>query len=143
MAALATDVSRDLQRVRLHLARSPSAPGEARDAIGGACDRWGLGDLRCRAMLIVSELVTNAIRHAGTDVEIDAALRDHYLQLRVMDANPAPPVMVAAADASALAESGRGLPVVAHYSDAWGYTVNSLGTEKVVWATLRTHPSGG
>jgi len=139
--AAAKDARRRQLRVRLQVARSLSGPSEAREAVGGACDRWGLDDLRHWAVLIVSELVTNAIRHAGTDVEVDAALRGPYLHLRVMDSDPAPPVL-ATFDDLALAEHGRGLPVVAHYSTAWGYTVNSLGTGKVVWATLRTHPLG-
>ena len=139
--AAAEDARRGQQRVHLHIARSPSGAGEAREAIGNACDLWGLSDLRHRATLIVSELVTNAIRHAGTDVEVDAALRALYLHLRVMDSDPTPPVMVAPADASTLAENGRGLSVVAHYSTGWGYSVDSLGAGKVVWATLRIRPA--
>ena len=140
--AAAEDARRRQQRVRLNVARSLSAPGKAREAIGDACDKWALSDLRHPAVLIVSELVTNAIRHAGTDVEVDAALRGPYLHLRVMDSDPAPPVLLAASDGAALAEHGRGLPVVQHYSTAWGYAVNSLGTGKVVWATLRIRPLG-
>jgi anti-sigma regulatory factor (Ser/Thr protein kinase)/anti-anti-sigma regulatory factor len=142
MAALtAAETARSIQRrMRLHAPRSWKTPGRARLAVIEACDGWGLGHLRTPAALIISELVTNAIRHASTDVDIEAVLRGDFLHLRVRDGSPVPPTL--GGDGPEPADHGNGLPIVAHYSTAWGFTVNSTGTGKVVWATLRARPIG-
>ena len=127
------------QRVELHVRRNEAAPTLARAAVGAACDRWCLEDLRTSAQLIVSELVTNAVRHAVGDIGVEAVLRGDFLHLRVHDGSPEPPVPVRS-DASIMRDSGRGLPIVAKYSSAWGFIVNQSQSGKVVWATLRACP---
>lgn len=139
-ALAAAEAARSTQRhMRLHAPPSLRAPGLARIAIAEACDGWGLSHLRTPAVLIISELVTNAVCHASTDVDIEAIVRGDFLHLRVRDGSPSPPTMSGNGHGPSSVH-GRGLPIVAHYSVAWGFVVNSTGTGKVVWATLRVRP---
>jgi anti-sigma regulatory factor (Ser/Thr protein kinase) len=143
-ALRAAEMSRAAQR-RVVLGGAPSVglPGQAREAVSTACDRWGVPDLRAAATLIISELVTNAVRHADGDIVVEAMPRGDFLHLRVRDTSPVPPrartgspepTMAGAAD------GGRGLPIVSHYSSAWGWLANAGGGGKVVWASLRARP---
>ena len=89
----AAEISRAGQRrAVVHGQPSVALPGQAREAVVDACDVWGLADLRSAAALIISELVTNAIRHARGDVAVEAMLRGDFLHLRVRDASSAPPL---------------------------------------------------
>jgi anti-sigma regulatory factor (Ser/Thr protein kinase) len=140
-ALAAAEQTRSAQRrMQLQATLSLSAPGQARIAVAEACDAWGLSHLRTPAALIVSELVTNAVSHASTDVVVEAIIRGDFLHLRVRDGSPAAPTMTGAGNGLGPNDHGRGLPIVAHYSTAWGFVVNSTGTGKVVWATLRARP---
>jgi anti-sigma regulatory factor (Ser/Thr protein kinase) len=120
----------------------------ARDFSGAILRRWGAAE-RCQDIaIVVSELVTNALRHAlpgpGDALE-RRPVRLGLLQLRpcvlcaVADPSTAAPVP---RPAGSLGETGRGLHIVCALSDGWGYITN--GTGKVVWAmfTVRlTEPS--
>jgi anti-sigma regulatory factor (Ser/Thr protein kinase) len=126
------------RRVDAHLAADPRSAGIARRLIADACDEWGLADLKDAAVLVVSELVSNAVRYAGTDFDLTASLRGRYLHLAVRDGNPEAPLMPswAAAGRPALTTRGRGLQLVDSSATAWGTTVAMDG--KIVWATLST-----
>jgi len=125
-------------RIMDHVPRSASAPGHAREIVRDACERWDIAVLRAPAELIVSELVPNGVTHAGTDVELDVALRNDFLHIRVRDESTVQPVPRMASPSAPPAIGGRGLYLVALYSTAWGYVVGATG--KVVWATLRARP---
>jgi anti-sigma regulatory factor (Ser/Thr protein kinase) len=140
-ALRAAEIHRSAQRrVVLGGSSSIGLPGQARKAVSNACDRWGVPDLRPPATLIISELVTNAVRHAGGDVVVEAMLRGDFLHLRVRDARSEPPLPRPGSPEAT--DGGRGLPIVSHYSSAWGWLVNA-GGGKVVWATLRARPVRG
>lgn len=88
------------------------------------------------AELLVSELVTNAIRHGGTDrVEVEVSVRDGHAVLGVFDSSPEwpEPRRVDSWDVG-----GRGLLLVEHLAHRWG--VDPTGTGKNVWVEL---PCGG
>ncbi|SER78564.1 Serine phosphatase RsbU, regulator of sigma subunit [Streptomyces sp. yr375] len=135
------------------LAGSPLAPGAARDLVRAALTEWAglplpgaetLGErLTQDATLVVSELVTNAVVHAGTDVELGCRLEeepgqpggrlavvvevcDHHPSRAPRDGTPEAPYETP--------EYGRGLRMVAGLADAWGVTYRR-GT-KTVWARL-------
>ena len=132
------------QRVHVRVRHAPDSPALAREVLRSACDTWGLGALRASALLVATELVTNAVRHgdgAGA-IDVEAMLRDDFLHLRVHDGSPDPPAPAAPPDGLDLREDGRGLHIVATYSSAWGYVVNPSRTGKVVWATLPVLPVG-
>ncbi|WP_460065517.1 SpoIIE family protein phosphatase [Streptomyces sp. YKOK-I1] len=127
---------------RATLAGSPHAPGLARDVVRAAFTEWG--DLPERlaedVTLVVSELVTNAVVHAGTDVELLCRLEDdpeqgHAVVVEVGDHHPSraprdhPPE-----SPHETPEYGRGLRLVAALADAWGVTYRRGA--KTVWARL-------
>jgi anti-sigma regulatory factor (Ser/Thr protein kinase) len=101
---------------------------------------WGLPVLADDAAVIVSELVSNAIRHGvgGGDrsaydyVELVLWRRSGQIICAVTDAGTGTPVR---ADPDPLAEQGRGLHVVEALSATWGWT-RLDGSRKAVWAAL-------
>jgi anti-sigma regulatory factor (Ser/Thr protein kinase) len=126
------DVSVD--RIRLRARPSIELPRQAREAVAEACDRWGLPRLRPTATLVVSELVTNAVRHSRGPVTLEARIQRGSLQVRVWDASPTPPTPRAIRPG--LSERGRGLAIVAHYSRDWGWVIDDDERGKVVWASM-------
>jgi anti-sigma regulatory factor (Ser/Thr protein kinase) len=87
--------------------------------------------------LMASEVVTNALIHADTDVEV--WLREYpdriHVEVRDTDAKPPVPTSITASDeANAVAEHGRGLTIVESLSAAWGNSPHGRG--KAVWFDL-------
>ncbi|MFB9370826.1 SpoIIE family protein phosphatase [Kitasatospora albolonga] len=95
---------------------------------------WGLGHLDFAVELIVSELVTNAIRHAGGPVEL-RLIRDRILVCEVSDPSNTQPRMRRALESD---EGGRGLFLVAQLADRWGCRYATRG--KTIWAELAVDP---
>ncbi len=97
-----------------------------------AIDPVVLGD----ALLVVGELVANALWHAGTDFTICTAARGGVLRIEVYDDDTRPPALLGLDREST---SGRGLHVVASAATNWGWNTvqrhNGL-SGKVVWAEL-------
>jgi anti-anti-sigma factor len=125
------------------LAASPSVAGPAaRAAVVAACETWGLGEaaglqqVANRAELVVTELISNAILHAKTEIELIVALREPFLHISVADGSGAPPRLMSADSAEAV--GGRGLILVEALATTWGYLPTRDG--KVVWAMLRLDP---
>lgn len=118
-----------------HLRLGPGAMAarNARRFLTRCCLDWGLNQQLASGPLVVSELVTNAIQHANTDVEIFLAADRGRLRVGVRDRNPVPPVtrVAGAPDASA----GRGLRVVEALARASGALPTDDGG-KFVWAVL-------
>jgi anti-sigma regulatory factor (Ser/Thr protein kinase) len=81
--------------------------------------------------VIVSELASNAVRHAGTTFKV-ALTMGTEVRIEVADGSPSPPVLRHAGPADT---GGRGLVLVDAYADRWGY--DPVATGKVVWAELR------
>ncbi|MEV8591478.1 ATP-binding SpoIIE family protein phosphatase [Streptomyces sp. NPDC052012] len=151
-ASRAADL-RACARADATLSGSSLAPGSARALVRAALTEWaeqrlpGAEHLTARtvedATLIASELVTNAVVHAGTDVQLTCRLEDDTgaLVVEVADRYPSSAPRdgeAATAAAQEPGEFGRGLRLVAALSEAWGITYRP-GT-KTVWARL---PAGG
>ncbi|MCJ0870922.1 ATP-binding protein [Streptomyces sp. AP-93] len=121
--------------------RSPRAPGRARALLREQFTAWGIGAQPAEAAeLLLSELVTNAVRHSraprGRDLGIRLARYDGVLRVEVADAGPAvklTPQVVADTD-----EQGRGLAIVAALAERWGCCPRLHGIGKAVWAEVRT-----
>ncbi|MFD5907941.1 SpoIIE family protein phosphatase [Streptomyces massasporeus] len=136
------------------LSGSSAAPGAARALVRTALTEWtGLGlpgaehltdRLADDATLVVSELVTNAVVHAGTDVEMECRLEGDTpdtaaLVVEVSDHHPSrAPRGSEPETAHDTPEYGRGLRLVGALSEAWGITYRT--GRKTVWARL---PAGG
>ena len=102
---------------------------QARHLIRDPLKRWGLEDLQPVTELLVSELVTNAIRYAkGGDIRLRLVKEPDTVVCEVHDTSPAlPRVLQVDKDA----ENGRGLHVVAQLANRWGARRTHSG--KVVW----------
>ena len=124
----------------------PSSVAAARSFTLRTLQRWGTSDCAEDAAAVVSELLTNALRHALAKPESGVASSPIRLGLL----HPGPCVLCAVADPSNEvplprqpdweAETGRGLQVVASLSHRWGYCPAPDQRGKVVWATILTSP---
>ncbi|MEU5433766.1 SpoIIE family protein phosphatase [Streptomyces sp. NPDC020719] len=109
-----------------------SAPGRARRLARRALERWDLGELTDSVELLVSEVVTNAVRYAERPVTL-RLLKTDVLRCEVGDDSPQLPRQRRARDTD---EGGRGLFLVNRLARRWGATRLSGG--KVVWFELPT-----
>lgn len=110
----------------------PASAAAARRFILDVLDRWQEGDLSDTVALLVSELVTNAVLHAASPVEIGLRRRGPNVRVEVSDSSP---VIPGARDFSADTTTGRGLALIAALSDDWGVeTIPRAG--KIVWFEL-------
>lgn len=106
----------------------PAAVGEVRAAVARQLARWDLEDLSFTTELILSELVTNAIRYGSAPVRV-RLLRDRTLICEVADSSSTSPHLRYAAMTD---EGGRGLFLVSQLTDRWGTRYTAKG--KVIWA---------
>jgi hypothetical protein len=90
------------------------------------------------ARLIVSELVTNALVHAGTAFTVTIDVGQDAVVLRVADGSAVPPVL---GTLGVEEPGGRGLGIVAALAGAWGVTTEP-GGGKSVWASIPTNDAG-
>ena len=124
----------------LELGALPGAVPSARLHAHQVVWEWALTSLTESVDQVVSELVANSVAAARAMPQIHP-LRLWLLSDRrkvlvlVWDANPQPPALIEAGD---YAESGRGLFLVAAFSESWGsYPTPQMGG-KVVWAVIGT-----
>jgi hypothetical protein len=117
---------------QIHLAVHPRASRAARDFVSRTCLDWRLQHGIPSAVLVVSELVTNSLAHAGTDVDVTLSAVGTKLCLAVADGNPDPPRLVRAGSEQG---RGRGMHVVEGFSRAWGSLPGPEGG-KAVWVVI-------
>ncbi|HET6815752.1 MAG TPA: GAF domain-containing protein [Mycobacteriales bacterium] len=120
--------------VMLELPADTSSPSRARAVVSDVLHRWHLSELEDAATLLVSELVTNGVRHAGTGMRL-VLTRQSPTQVRVAVTDKAPAAEVRPRDSDSGAEGGRGLFLVEHLSSGWGSVSDGAG--KTVWFELR------
>nr|WP_282796015.1 ATP-binding protein [Streptomyces sp. CC224B] len=132
---------------RWQLPRTPRSAGRARALLREQLVVWKVdGDVADTAVLVLSELVTNSIRHAyvpaGREIGVRIVRLDRRLRIEVADANSERPAPCAA---GADDEHGRGLALVVTLSERWGCRPRAYGIGKTVWAELglpRGRPPG-
>jgi hypothetical protein len=122
------------RRVALRWEYAPAVdvPALVRTRLAARLADWGLeadedGDL----VMVVNELVTNAVEHGGTRVRLEVAYDGAAVSIRVRDHSTAPPVV---RPFDVLARRGRGLQMVDAIADRWGCTPHLDG--KTVWARV-------
>lgn len=122
-----------VEDARARFRASPDAPFAARRFVGGllACRPFAGRVDPDDVQLVVSELATNAVIHAGTAFSVSISASDSAVRISVQDRSSMGPVM---RDGSPGALSGRGLRLVAAVSDEWGVDYSLDG--KTVWAEL-------
>ncbi|MFP3906571.1 MAG: ATP-binding protein [Acidimicrobiales bacterium] len=104
---------------------------ETRRRTGELLSEWGCQAMVTDAQLVVSELVNNAILHAGSSCRVSLALSDQRLTIEVTDDDPSPPEPQ---PFDPHREGGRGLLIVSTLATRWG--IEPVGTGKTVWAEL-------
>ncbi|MEU0068953.1 SpoIIE family protein phosphatase [Streptomyces sp. NPDC006332] len=112
----------------------PAAVANARKNALCQLDTWGLTDASFVTELIVSELVTNAVRHAEPPIQL-RLIHDTSLICEVSDASSTAPHM---RRARTYDEGGRGLLLVAQLSRGWGTRQTAKG--KTIWAEQTVDP---
>jgi anti-sigma regulatory factor (Ser/Thr protein kinase) len=127
-------------------APTASSVASARAFTSRTLRRWGAVDCADDVAVIVSELLTNALRHAVPDslaginpIRIGLLYPGRCVLCAVADPTEQVPVL---RETSSQAESGRGLHVVASLSASWGYCPVPDAQGKVVWATVPTDSAG-
>ena len=120
---------------RVDLPPDPRSAGQARQFIRSTLGEWGLGELDGDAELMVSELVTNALLHAGTVITVQATMcgddRRWTLRVGVSDDNSR---VADSSSFSDLVTTGRGLGIVRGLASNHGVAVNGSG--KTFWFEL-------
>jgi anti-sigma regulatory factor (Ser/Thr protein kinase) len=122
----------EIRVVSFELIDHPSSVSKARAFAQRSLLQWELDDLVPDAVVIVSELVTNAILHANSECELRLSLHPKSLRIAVVDYGPGMPEPQAP---SATNTSGRGLQIIDTLSFAWGVDLLT-GNQKLVWAEL-------
>ena len=112
-------------------AAATSSVRDARSFVKQTLASWGVAQLTDMAILLVSELATNAIVHARTDYAVRVIRRTGAIRIAVTDASPNVPERRNYAPTSG---TGRGIAIVAEASTAWGIDEGVQG--KTVWFEL-------
>jgi anti-sigma regulatory factor (Ser/Thr protein kinase) len=113
------------------LPAATTAPRDARRFTVETLQTWGVDGMKEEAELIVSELVTNALRHASSPSRVALSATDSCLRIEVADDGPGSAVRRQAVPEDT---SGRGLMLVEAMADRWGS--HHDGHEHVVWCEL-------
>jgi anti-sigma regulatory factor (Ser/Thr protein kinase) len=96
-------------------------------------------ELREAAILMMSELATNAIVHAATGFEVGIDRSVDWLRIAVTDVGGGEPELQSPSSSD---PHGRGLQIVKELSDEWGMIDNDDHSGKTVWCALRLDRTG-
>ncbi len=131
MTAAAADL-----RASIDLPASPDSVPVARHVVATLLAAWSAEQLREDAVLLLSELVTNVLRHVVADppLKVELLLSGPVLHVAVIDESPTPPVL--RTDAT---PGGHGLRLLAAIADRWGSDRHDNG--KRVWFELSASPA--
>ena len=122
---------------RLVLPPHPTSARAAREHVAEVLEAVALHDLVDTATLLVSEVVTNAVLHAGTDIELSCRVDHGSVCVEVRDRSAVTP-MPRHYDAGAM--TGRGLGMVELLAHRWGVDSDEQG--KTVWFELGEPDAG-
>ena len=124
------------QEFRTALPGEATSAADARRFVAARLADAGLDGMTDTAVLLVSELVANAVLHAHTDLVLVVRIDDERATVEVHDGSAGAPTVK---DYSSLSGTGRGLVLVEALADRWGMEPTHGG--KFVWFELR-RPTG-
>ncbi|MFJ5303772.1 ATP-binding protein [Streptomyces sp. NPDC088350] len=127
-----------MREAQWQLPHSPRSAGRARALLRLQLTDWKIaGEVVDTAELLLSELVTNSIRHArtppGREISVRFASYDGRLRVEVADASDRQP---RPREAALEDEGGRGLSLVQALAERWGCCPRLHGIGKATWAEL-------
>lgn len=130
-----------------HLRFDPRASRDAREFARATFHQWRLDDNTDDAVLLVSELVSNCVRHGVPPARLTLRLRSGRLRIAVGDAGAGRPRPVLSlvpqrgtVNGVLINEQGRGLALVDELATTWGVSDHAAGQGKTVWCELRVDP---
>jgi anti-sigma regulatory factor (Ser/Thr protein kinase) len=124
------------QSARRSFPKAPDSPRAARRFVTGTLRAWSEGEVLIDdAALVVTELATNAVLHAGSAFSVEVTSEDDTVRISVGDRAAGLP---ARRGLSLAGSSGRGLSLVAELAERWGSERRDPG--KIVWAELHRTP---
>ena len=116
------------RRASIAVSRTSAAPRMARRFVVSTLEKWSVASVCERAELLVSELVTNVIRHAACSPRVVVIEDDGCVRIEVFDEGPGGAVQQ---EPGTTDVGGHGLVLVEALADRWGAAHN--GREHVVW----------
>lgn len=125
-----------LERLSEHFDADLRSAGGARRFVAATLRGWGCSDLVDSVSLLVSELVTNAVVHAHSEVELVVHLQRDRVRVEVIDAADE---VVHRRDASSEAQSGRGMALIEALATSWG--IDTLLAGKSIWFEVPRTPT--
>lgn len=134
MSETAPSPTVDSAQLAVGIAPNVQEVGRIRRVMADVLDSWEVADEADDVLMVVSELVTNAVRHAPCpEIGFTATRGDRVLLIEVEDGSALPPVLHR--HRGIYAESGRGLALVDMLASAWGWIPHEDGT-KSTWAMI-------
>lgn len=132
--------------MQVHVPNSAQSVTRARQAVVEALHEWGIAGSGAEQpavddlLLVVTELLSNAVKFSAGDVALVLDWRDDTLRVAVSDTEPSPAMRTRP---TADSTGGRGLEIVAALASQWGQTPYADGS-KEVWAEVAvTYRRGG
>jgi anti-sigma regulatory factor (Ser/Thr protein kinase) len=116
------------------LPSTEQAPGVARRFVRDAGGDWPERVLEA-ALLVVSEAVTNAVRHGSGRIQLCVAADDRLVRIEVTDEGPQLPLHRSASE-DALGDGGRGLHLLDALTTRWGSAPRGDAPGKTVWMEI-------
>ncbi|MET9516031.1 ATP-binding protein [Streptomyces sp. NPDC002994] len=133
--------------IEWHFPRHPRSVGRARNLLVGQAREWKVPDDAAEtATLLLSELMTNALRHAGCapgrEVWVRLVLQQQTVAILRIEVSDACVVLPHPRDASPDDETGRGLALVDALAARWGAAPRECGVGKTVWFEVNCLEAG-
>ena len=124
--------ARSSEEAKTHLSSHPTSAAAARRFVGEVLSKWsGPVDPEDPALVCTDELVTNAIVHVASDIDVVVRWCEGTLRVEVHDRSTTPPLRRLAGLTD---DAGRGLQLVEALSERWGVVSENGG--KAVWFEL-------
>ncbi len=124
--------------MRQELVGEPTSARDARRLVRRTLEEWDLSHLEEAAVLLVSEVVTNAVLHARTELAVEICRAGGVVRVTVSDRSPASPQR---RRPGLQAGTGRGLGLLAVMATDWGTGPAADPWRKDVWFELPTDPA--
>jgi hypothetical protein len=118
-------------RLQANFPPVPASAADARRVVGHALEEWGLAAAEETALLLVTELISNGVRHANTALNLVLTYDGSHIHVGVSDEDEKPASMT---QATPVSHHGWGLHLVDRLSSDWGTVEDPHG--KTVWFDL-------